>query len=368
MMFLSTGVPVVVTLTTFAAYIFGMKQPLTASTAFTSMALFGLLREAVISSTYLLSSFMRARVSLGRITRFIADTEELDSAPRTFEGDRIEIKEGKFRFSRFGSKGFTLDIDELKVPVGKTTIIAGDVGSGKSALLSALLGEMHKRSGEVKYPARVSTSFAAQSPWLQGEFISFSVEPSYLESDLLTAVTALADDTVKANVLFGEKYDEERYHKTLHACALESDLDGFPDGDQTRVGEKGLSMSGFVCRLVSLPRPLTFSSSIGDRSSVSPSLAPSTLTATSSCSTTFSAPSTATRRRISSSIVSATCSRIAPSSSSPTLSRCALGASKPASSSFGLRTARSRSRDRPRLISRQTAAGCFGLPQVTHRS
>lgn len=176
-MFLSTGVPVVVTLTTFAAYVFGMKQPLTASTAFTSMALFGLLREAVISSTYLLSSFMRARVSLGRITRFIADTEELDSAPRKLKGDKIEIRDGKFRFSRYGSEGFTLDIHKLEVPMGKTTIIAGDVGSGKSALLSALLGEMHKRSGDVTYPAKVSTSFAAQSPWLQGEFTTFIRSP-----------------------------------------------------------------------------------------------------------------------------------------------------------------------------------------------
>lgn len=170
LMFLSTGVPMVVTLTTFGAYVFGMKRSLTASTAFTSMSLFGLLREAVVSSTFLLSAFMRARVSLGRISRFLADTEELDASPRTFEGDHIEIKKGKFRFSRYGSKGFELYVDKLVVPKGKTTIIAGDVGSGKSALLQALLGEMHRRSGELKYPASVSTSYAAQSPWLQGEF------------------------------------------------------------------------------------------------------------------------------------------------------------------------------------------------------
>lgn len=46
-MFLSTGVPVVVTLTTFASYIFGRGQSPTASTFFTSLSLFGLLREAV---------------------------------------------------------------------------------------------------------------------------------------------------------------------------------------------------------------------------------------------------------------------------------------------------------------------------------
>lgn len=62
----------------------------------------------------------------------------------------------------------------------------------------------------------------------------------------------MADDSVRSNILFGEKYDEERYLQTLHACALESDLDGFPEGDQTRVGEKGLSMSGSVLASIEL--------------------------------------------------------------------------------------------------------------------
>ncbi|SCZ98055.1 BZ3500_MvSof-1268-A1-R1_Chr3-3g06545 [Microbotryum saponariae] len=224
MMGLSTGVPMVVTLSTFGAYVFGMKQTLTASTAFTSMSLFGLLREAVISSTYLLSAFMRAKVSLNRITRFLSDTEELDSSPRSFEGDTISFKNAVFRFSRYNSKGsqpFELFVNDLTIPMGKTTIIAGDVGSGKSALLLALLGELHRRSGEVKFPARVKTSFAAQSAWL-------------------------LDDTVKANILFGEKYDKERYEDTIRACSLEEDLKGFEEGDETRVGEKGVSMSGSV--------------------------------------------------------------------------------------------------------------------------
>lgn len=190
LMFLSTGVPMVVTLATFAAYVFGMKRSLTASTAFTSMSLFGLLREAVVSSTFLLSAFMRARVSLGRISRFLADTEELDRSPRTFEGDQIEINEGRFRFSRYGSKGFELYIDKLVIPKGKTTIIAGDVGSGKSALLQAVLGEMHKRSGDLKFPASVATSYAAQSPWLQGEFPRGIVKPKFGESYCVRPVPA----------------------------------------------------------------------------------------------------------------------------------------------------------------------------------
>lgn len=56
MMLLSTGVPTCVTLTTFAAYIFAMKRQLTSSTAFTSLALFSLLREAVSESLACIST------------------------------------------------------------------------------------------------------------------------------------------------------------------------------------------------------------------------------------------------------------------------------------------------------------------------
>lgn len=51
---------------------------------------------------------------------------------------------------------------------------------------------------------------------------------------------------MRNNILFGEDYDEERYNETVFACALEDDLEALPEGDETRVGEQGLSMSGCV--------------------------------------------------------------------------------------------------------------------------
>lgn len=54
----------------------------------------------------------------------------------------------------------------------------------------------------------------------------------------------LADTSIRENILFGEDFDEERYNETIYACALEDDLEAMPLGDETRVGEKGLSMSG----------------------------------------------------------------------------------------------------------------------------
>jgi ABC-type bacteriocin/lantibiotic exporter with double-glycine peptidase domain len=122
---------------------------------------------------------MRASVSVGRINNFIKDTEQLDDQPRTSStqgGDSktaIHISNANFRFSRYGSTGFTLKVDDLKIPKNSTTIIAGDVGSGKSAFLLALLGELSLRSGKVEMLTESGElpkiSYAAQSPWLQGE-------------------------------------------------------------------------------------------------------------------------------------------------------------------------------------------------------
>lgn len=125
---------------------------------------------------------MRARVSLDRINSFLADTEEIDeSFSEDSTSENIEIKAAEFQWSRYDSNGFVLEIDDLVFPAGKLTLVAGDVGSGKSALLYALLGEMHLKAGSVRFPAEASTSYAAQSAWLQG-LASFSV-PVWLETD-----------------------------------------------------------------------------------------------------------------------------------------------------------------------------------------
>jgi ABC-type transport system involved in cytochrome bd biosynthesis fused ATPase/permease subunit len=52
------------------------------------------------------------------------------------------------------------------------------------------------------------------------------------------------NDTIRNNILFGTPMDEERYKKVLHQCALEPDLTLLEAGDQSEVGERGLTLSG----------------------------------------------------------------------------------------------------------------------------
>ena len=110
------------------------------------------------------------------------------------------------------------DVDEnacfsinLSVPRGGLVAVVGEVASGKSSLLSAVLGEMIKLEGSVNVFG--SRAFVPQQAWIQNL-------------------------TLKDNVLFGNQLNEERYKQVLVACALEKDLQMLPGGDQTEIGER----------------------------------------------------------------------------------------------------------------------------------
>lgn len=112
---------------------------------------------------------------------------------------------------------------------GELVIVIGPIGSGKSCLLNALLGEIETTSGDLT--VKGSISYAPQEAWVFG-------------------------GTVKTNVLLGQEksYNEERYSKILEVCNLTRDLTLMPDYDETFVGEKGYSLSGGQKARLSLAR------------------------------------------------------------------------------------------------------------------
>ncbi|XP_073435917.1 ATP-binding cassette sub-family C member 3 isoform X3 [Dendrobates tinctorius] len=116
---------------------------------------------------------------------------------------------------------------DLLVPSGSLVAIVGHVGCGKSSLVSALLGEMEKVEGEVA--VRGSLAYVPQLAWIQ-------------------------NSTLKDNILFGRAENEKNYKKVLEACALLTDLEVLPGGDQTEIGEKGINLSGGQKQRVSLAR------------------------------------------------------------------------------------------------------------------
>lgn len=105
----------------------------------------------------------------------------------------------------------------IRIESGSLCAIIGPVGSGKSSLLNLLLGELVQQKGTINVNGEIS--YTSQEPWL---FAS----------------------TVRKNILFGQKFDHKLYSEVIKVCALERDLILLPRGDETIVGERGVSLSG----------------------------------------------------------------------------------------------------------------------------
>ena len=121
------------------------------------------------------------------------------------------------------------DLD-LTVNRGELVAIVGEVGSGKSTLMQAVLGEL--------YPV---DECAAQIS--RPEVIAFCSQ-----------VPHIAEGTLRDNIIFGQEPDEERYRAALSAASLESDLRTFPNGDQVPIGSRGVALSGGQRARISMAR------------------------------------------------------------------------------------------------------------------
>ncbi len=115
----------------------------------------------------------------------------------------------------------------MEVKRNSLTAVVGSVGAGKSSLIAALLGDMEKESGTVRVNGKVA--YVPQQAWM-------------------------VNATVENNILFSKKADKAKYESVIDACALRSDLDILPGGDQTEIGEKGINLSGGQKQRISLAR------------------------------------------------------------------------------------------------------------------
>ncbi|XP_049811216.1 ATP-binding cassette sub-family C member 5-like isoform X5 [Schistocerca nitens] len=117
----------------------------------------------------------------------------------------------------------------LLVSKGQLIGICGPVGSGKTSLLLAALGQMRITSGHVFRDG--SCAYVSQEAWIQNA-------------------------TLKENVLFGETFEAKRYYEAVYSCALVEDIKLLPGADETEIGERGINLSGGQKQRVALARAL----------------------------------------------------------------------------------------------------------------
>ncbi|XP_059501095.1 ATP-binding cassette sub-family C member 10 isoform X3 [Stegostoma tigrinum] len=234
------ALPVVISILTFVTYAL-LGHQLTAAKMFTALALVGMLIQPLNNFPWVLNGILQAKVSLDRIQRFLQlsdqdlstyymarEPEDPDSA--------VELHDASFSWIPEETTGTrpegSLELLNLNLMLkqGELIGVVGKVGCGKSSLIAAILGELNRLDGEV-YISTQKEGFglATQEPWIQ-----FT--------------------TIRENILFGNKYNAKQYQEAIEACALSEDLNILPNGDQTEVGESGVTLSGGQKARVALAR------------------------------------------------------------------------------------------------------------------
>ncbi|KAK8014355.1 ABC transporter family protein [Apiospora arundinis] len=255
---ISQSLPVMTAMVSFITYAKISNEGLSPAVVFSSVALFTSLRMPLIYLPLCIQGCIDSWSALVRVQKFLL-TDEPDHHPHDPDyGYAVDIRDASFVWPKtfdaskekagdgveiavplpvhedgdeiaLAKSGFSLENINLKIGRGRLIAIIGPVGSGKTSILSAMMGEMTMTSGKVVWGSKYA--ICAQQAWVYNA-------------------------TVKENILFGQPLDGDRYLQVLRFCSLERDLDLLTHGDATMVGEKGVVLSGGQKQRISLARGL----------------------------------------------------------------------------------------------------------------
>nr|XP_026483252.1 multidrug resistance-associated protein 1 isoform X3 [Vanessa tameamea] len=231
--FIWSCAPFLVTFLTFFTYVISdsdnhILQP---DKIFVSMSLFYIMHLPLGLLPLIIVSIIETSVGIKRLNKFMncdeLNVSSVEHDPK--EPNPLVIENGHFTWGD-DSEPVLKNIN-VHIPSGNLVAVVGSVGSGKSSLLSALLGEMNKISGRVNTTGNIA--YVSQQAWIQNA-------------------------TLQDNIIFGKSLDKSKYNNVINVCALKPDFDVLPGGDQTEIGEKGINLSGGQKQRVSLARAVYY--------------------------------------------------------------------------------------------------------------
>ncbi|KAJ2088988.1 hypothetical protein IW138_003829 [Coemansia sp. RSA 986] len=298
--------PMLILIIIFTTYVAILGNTLTAEVAFTSISVFQSIRFIFGHLPSHLSWCITGYVSLGRIDSFLgqpqvqaledrvaqehsdalgfeyADLEwESPKGLNSVPADRKHVDSSKLPrestplLAEYSSRAqasldpspsalslrqqgdmavFALKDIDVRFPDGGLSLVAGPTGSGKSSLLSALIGEMTLSRGRIMLPTIHSRDVAARESKYR-DVIKLSGDGlAICDIAYVSQEAWLRNATIRENILFGEPYNQERYEEVLRVCAMKPDLRILPAGDLTEIGERGITLSGGQKQRVALAR------------------------------------------------------------------------------------------------------------------
>ncbi|KZC10716.1 Multidrug resistance-associated protein 5, partial [Dufourea novaeangliae] len=261
---LTPAVPVISAIITFLAHL-SSGSSLTAAQAFPVTTFFGImLRLVLVSIKDSTRYFFDARIAFRRfknvlvleehtchVSKPIVKSQAVAIANGTFvyENSSLHTDKSKSTDSRRKNEsslpGNKVELEKLtesskraqyvevlsdiKFGAAKGGLIGicGQVGSGKSSLLLAALGQLKMTHGHLLREG--TCAYVSQQAWI-------------------------VNTTLRENILFGNQFDAKRYYQAVTVCNLKEDINMLPGGDDTEIGERGINLSGGQKQRVALAR------------------------------------------------------------------------------------------------------------------
>ena len=240
--------PVLITFFSFLIYTVVDHRVLKPSVAFPALSLFALLRVPLDRLADTLANVQEALVSAKRVEAYLSEGET--DKYKQYEVVKIYVtgypsgfRDADITWTMGGEHAFAMTAINIEFVPNALNVIVGPTGSGKTTLLLALLAELNLRRGRIDYAGNVSIDVSKRDMGASRESVAYCSQRAWL-----------INDSIKQNILFGSNWDSERYLAVLNACALRPDLRILPAGDETMVGEKGITVSGGQKQRISLAR------------------------------------------------------------------------------------------------------------------
>lgn len=194
------------------------------------------------------SSAQRAAASMGRLN------EILSASPTVSDGGQIPLPEPSIQ-GEIAFRNLTFRYDEederppalvdvnLRIPAGTTAAVVGPTGSGKSSLVSLIPRLRQADEGSVLIDGR--------------DVRSYSVEHLRSHIGFVQQEAFLFSDSVADNLRFGDpEASREAMKNAVDAAHLLQEIEGFSDGFDTELGERGATVSGGQRQRTSIARAL----------------------------------------------------------------------------------------------------------------
>jgi ATP-binding cassette subfamily B protein len=191
----------------------------------------GMLVWPMIALGWVVNLMERGTASLARIDELMRQKPTIaePESPRPLSRARGDIEFCDVHVS-FGSTS-SLNGVNLRIPAGTTAAIVGHTGSGKSTLVNLIPRMVDATSGSVLLDGHDVREY---SPSRLREQIGFVPQETFLFSL-----------TLGENIAFGVRdATEDQIRRAAEVAGLATDLESFPEGLKTMVGERGITLSG----------------------------------------------------------------------------------------------------------------------------